>query len=337
MSFFPGKDPAAGDKFQCDAIKALIVPRTADLGDGFTVRRALPSAQSRMVGPFVFFDHFGPTVFRVRQRPRRAAASAYRARHRDLSVRRRDHAPRQPRHRRADPARRGQLDDRRARHRAFRTHRHRNAAPRATACTACRCGWRCPPAQEEMAPAFAHHAVDEFPMVRDNGKTVRVVVGSLYGARSPVATTSRDAVRRRACSRPAARLPLDADHEERAIYVLDGEIDIAGDKFGAEPPAGVQARRHDHHPRADRRAFRRSVGGEPMDGPRHIWWNFVSSRKERIEQAKAEWTAGHFQQGAGRRDRVHPAAGEIGPVRVRHGTNGSPARCRARDSACSFV
>ena len=63
MSFFPGQDPAAGNKYQCDALKAVIVPRTADLGDGFTVRRALPSAQSRMVGPFVFFDHFGPTVF----------------------------------------------------------------------------------------------------------------------------------------------------------------------------------------------------------------------------------------------------------------------------------
>src|SRR4029078_591123 len=64
MSFFPGKDPAPGDKYQCDALKAVIVRSTADLGDGFTVRRALPSAQSRMVGPFVFFDHFGPTVFR---------------------------------------------------------------------------------------------------------------------------------------------------------------------------------------------------------------------------------------------------------------------------------
>ena len=64
MSFFPGKDPAAGDKYQCDAIKTVIVPRTADLGDGFMVRRALPSIQSRMVGPFVFFDHFGPTVFK---------------------------------------------------------------------------------------------------------------------------------------------------------------------------------------------------------------------------------------------------------------------------------
>ena len=65
MSFFPGKDPVAGDQYQCDAIKTVIVPRTADLGDGFTVRRALPSVQSRMVGPFVFFDHFGPTVFRA--------------------------------------------------------------------------------------------------------------------------------------------------------------------------------------------------------------------------------------------------------------------------------
>src|SRR6201991_549799 len=62
MSFFPGQDPAAGNKFQCNAIKTVVVPRTADLGDGFTVRRALPSIQSRMVGPFVFFDHFGPTV-----------------------------------------------------------------------------------------------------------------------------------------------------------------------------------------------------------------------------------------------------------------------------------
>src|SRR6195952_4789301 len=64
MSFFPGKDPSAGDKFQCDAIKAMVVPRTADLGDGFTVRRALPSAQRRMVGPFVFFDQMGPALLR---------------------------------------------------------------------------------------------------------------------------------------------------------------------------------------------------------------------------------------------------------------------------------
>src|SRR5271167_1081556 len=65
MSFFPGKDPAAGDAFSCDAIANVIVPRTVDLGDGFTVRRALPSARTRMVGPFIFFDHFGPAEFRA--------------------------------------------------------------------------------------------------------------------------------------------------------------------------------------------------------------------------------------------------------------------------------
>ena len=64
MSFFPGKDPAAGDTYQCDAIAQVIVPRTVDLGD-FAVRRALPSARTRMVGPFIFFDHFGPAEFRA--------------------------------------------------------------------------------------------------------------------------------------------------------------------------------------------------------------------------------------------------------------------------------
>jgi redox-sensitive bicupin YhaK (pirin superfamily) len=90
-----------------------------------------------------------------------------------------------------------------------------------------------------------------------------------------------------------SRLPLDADHEERAIYVLDGAVDISGDKF--EPgrllvfkpgdPVTIAAVADAHFV---------ILGGAPMDGLRHIWWNFVSSRKERIEQAKAEWKAGHF-------------------------------------------
>src|SRR5476651_174633 len=65
MSFFPGKDPEAGDAYSCAAIAHVVVPRTVDLGDGFTVRRALPSARSRMVGPFIFFDHFGPAEFKA--------------------------------------------------------------------------------------------------------------------------------------------------------------------------------------------------------------------------------------------------------------------------------
>jgi redox-sensitive bicupin YhaK (pirin superfamily) len=151
-----------------------------------------------------------------------------------------------------------------------------------------------PAAQEEMAPDFAHYAVEQFPMVRDNGKTVRMVVGSAYGARSPVKTTS-ETLFADVHLKAGSSLPLDADHEERAIYLLDGEVDIAGDKFGGDrllvfkpgDKITIRALSDTHFT---------IFGGEPMDGPRHIWWNFVSSRKDRIEQAKAEWAAGHFQK-----------------------------------------
>jgi redox-sensitive bicupin YhaK (pirin superfamily) len=149
-----------------------------------------------------------------------------------------------------------------------------------------------PAAKEEMDPAFAHHGVGDFPMVRDNGKSVRIVLGSTYGERSPVATTSATLF---ADVRLAAgsALPLDADHAERAIYLLDGALDIAGDRF--EPGRLLVFKPGD---RITIRALADShfavFGGEPLDGPRHIWWNFVSSRKDRIEQAKADWKAGYF-------------------------------------------
>jgi redox-sensitive bicupin YhaK (pirin superfamily) len=149
-----------------------------------------------------------------------------------------------------------------------------------------------PAAKEEMEPGFAHHEIDEFPIVRDDGKFVRVVVGSLYGETSPV-PTAHETIFANALLRAGASLPLDADHEERAIYVVDGSIDIAGDKFESgrllvfKPGDKITIT-------AVSDAHFVIVGGAPMDGPRHIWWTFVSSRKERIEQAKAEWKAGHF-------------------------------------------
>ena len=293
MSFFPGKDPAAGDKFQCDAIKALIVPRTADLGDGFTVRRALPSAQSRMVGPFVFFDHFGPTVFRagngmdVRPHPHIGLATVTYLF--DGEIMHRDSlgtaAPIRPGEVNWMTAGRGIVHSERTapERRVGEDHLH-----------GLQCWVALPAGQEEMAPAFAHHGVDDFPMVRDNGQTVRIMVGHAYGQRSPVKTTS-DTLFADAHLKAGSILPLDADHEERAIYVLRGEVDIAGDTFGTDrllvfkPGDRITIR-------AITDAHFTVFGGATMDGPRHIWWNFVSSRKDRIEQAKAEWSAGHFQK-----------------------------------------
>jgi redox-sensitive bicupin YhaK (pirin superfamily) len=293
MSFFPGQDPSAGDKYQCEAIKAVIVPRTADLGDGFTVKRALPSVQSRMVGPFVFFDHFGPAVFKsgkgldVRPHPHIGLATVTYLF--DGEIMHRDSlgtaAPILPGEVNWMTAGRGIVH-------SERTGPERRAT--GDSLHGLQMWVALPAEREEMAPAFAHHAVAEFPMVRDNGASVRVVVGSAYGASSPVATSS-ETLFADVHLKAGSALPLDAGYEERAIYLLVGEIDIAGDRFGPgrllvfKPGDRITVRAiGDTHLAV--------FGGAAMDGPRHIWWNFVSSRKERIEQAKADWAAGHFQK-----------------------------------------
>ncbi|MGA2565469.1 MAG: pirin family protein [Pseudolabrys sp.] len=291
MSFFPGKDPQAGDNYACAAIAQVVVPRTVDLGDGFTVRRALPSARSRMVGPFIFFDHFGPAEFRagngldVRPHPHIGLATVTYLF--DGEIMHRDSlgtaAPIKPGEINLMTAGRGIV------------HSERTGAELRAAggpIHGLQMWVALPEAKEEMAPAFAHHEVDEFPLIMDDGKVVRVVIGSLYGERSPVPTV-HETMFANIALRAGATLPLDADHEERALYVIDGAIDIAGDKF--EPGRLLVFKPGDRVTvKALTDAHLVICGGAPMDGPRHIWWNFVSSRKERIEQAKVEWAAGHF-------------------------------------------
>jgi redox-sensitive bicupin YhaK (pirin superfamily) len=293
MSFFPAKDPAAGDKYSCDALANVVVPRTVDLGDGFSVRRALPSARTRMVGPFIFFDHFGPAEFRagagldVRPHPHIGLATVTylfdgEIVHRDslgtaLAIK--------PGEVNWMTAGRGIV------------HSERTGAEKRVTSSpihGLQMWVALPKAHEEMAPGFAHHETAEFPVVAENGKTVRVVVGSAYGAKSPVPVV-HETLFADVHLKAGSVLPLDADHEERAVYVIAGELDIAGDRFPSgqllvfKPGDAVTiAAANDSHFVI--------CGGAPMDGPRHIWWNFVSSSKDRIEQAKADWTAGHFQK-----------------------------------------
>jgi redox-sensitive bicupin YhaK (pirin superfamily) len=290
MSFFPGKDPAAGDSYQCNAIAQVIVPRTVDLGD-FAVRRALPSARTRMVGPFIFFDHFGPAEFRagngldVRPHPHIGLATVTylfdgEIMHRDslgtaVAIR--------PGEVNWMTAGRGIVHSERT-----RPERRIDGEP----IHGLQMWVALPAAKEEMEAGFAHHATAEFPIVNDKGKNMRVVIGSLYGAASPVPTVHAT-IFGDVHLKTGATLPLDADHEERAVYIIDGALDISGDKFEAGrllvfrpgDTVTITAATDSHFV---------IVGGAPMDGPRHIWWNFVSSRRERIEQAKAEWKAGHF-------------------------------------------
>jgi len=291
MSFFPGKDPQAGDAYACDALAQVIAPRTVDLGDGFSVRRALPSARTRMVGPFVFFDHFGPAEFRggngldVRPHPHIGLATVTYLF--DGEIMHRDSlgtaVPIRPGEVNWMTAGRGIVHSERTRPERRVDHEPIHGLQMWVAL---------PSAKEEMEAGFAHHTTEEFPLVNDNGKQVRVVVGSLYGAASPVPTV-HETVFGDVHLAAGHTLPLDADHEERALYMVDGTIDISGDRFERgqllvfKPGDTVTIK-------ATSDAHFAILGGAPMDGPRHIWWNFVSSRKERIEQAKADWTAGHF-------------------------------------------
>jgi redox-sensitive bicupin YhaK (pirin superfamily) len=149
-----------------------------------------------------------------------------------------------------------------------------------------------PAGDEEIDASFAHVGASELPVVDDGGKRVRVVAGSAFGARSPV-PTSHETLFADATLRAGSTMPFDAATEERALYVVDGEIDIAGDRFASgrllifRPSDAITVTAA-----SDARIV--LVGGAAMDGPRHIWWNFVSSRKDRIEQAKADWKAGRF-------------------------------------------
>jgi len=315
MSFFRGKDPEAGNSWQCDAIARVIVPRTVDLGD-FAVRRALPSAQSRMVGPFIFFDHFGPAEFRagagidVRPHPHIGLATVTYLF--DGEIMHRDSL--------------GTLAAIRPGEVNWMTagkgiaHSERTAPERrggGEPIHGLQMWVALPAAKEEMDPGFVHHAVSEFPVVSDEGKTVRVVAGSLYGARSPLKATS-ETIFADATLAPGASLPVDAGHEERAIYVVSGEIEVMGDRF--TPQQLLVLRPGDAITlTAVGEAHVVLLGGEPMDGPRHIWWNFVSSRRERIEQAKEQWRTGRFDPVPGDTEEFIPLPEPGNPVQTMEG------------------
>jgi redox-sensitive bicupin YhaK (pirin superfamily) len=290
MSFFPGKDPAPGDVRATDAVAQVIVPRTVDLG-GFQVHRALPSGHSRMVGPFIFFDHFGPAVFRagdgvdVRPHPHIGLSTVTYLF--DGEIVHRDSLGT------ALPIRPGAVNWMTAGRGIVHSERtaadHRDGGEPLHGLQL----WvALPLADEETAPAFAHTAATDIPELNDNGLKLRVIAGTVHGLRSPVVTSS-DTVFAEARLKAGTVLPIDADYEERAVYVIAGEIEIGGDRHGPERLLVLRP--------GDRIAVRAAtdahiivVGGAAMDGPRHIWWNFVSSRKERIEAAKAEWKAGRF-------------------------------------------
>ena len=291
MSWQPASDPALGDAPSCDALDLVIVPRVRDLGDGFNVRRALPHGRRQMVGPFIFFDHFGPVQFiagkgmDVRPHPHIGLATVTylfdgHIMHRDSEGHVQEIMP-------------GAMNLMTAGRGIAHSERTPDVERAAGQSMLGLQSWIALPAgREEIDPSFQHFGATQLPVVRDTGITARVIAGAAFGTTSPVEMVSPWFYVEVALDAGHAA-PLDADHEERAIYLVDGEVEIAGDRF--EGPRLLIFRPGDRITvRATTPARMMFLGGTALEGPRHIWWNFVSSSRERIEQAKADWRAGHF-------------------------------------------
>ena len=268
----------------------LIAPRTHDLG-GFLVRRAVPTLQARSVGPFVFVDHMGPALFEpgrgidVRPHPHIGLATvtylwAGALRHRDTLGSVQDILP-------------GDVNWMTA-GRGIAHSERTPPDPRASghAVHGMQTWVALPKSDEEVAPSFHHHAASSLPHREHAGARLRVIAGRGFGMESPVkvfADTFNVAVDLAA----DAELAIEAEAVERALYVLEGQAQLDGcdipDKHLLVLDRGAR-----HVLRANTPLKAMLFGGEPLDAPRHMWWNFVSSSRERIEQAKVDWDSGAF-------------------------------------------
>ena len=273
------------------APELVLEPPIRDLGDGFQVRRALPSARRRLVGPFVFLDQMGPVAFRegqaldVRPHPHIGLATVTylfegEILHRDsLGTMK----PIQPGAVNWMTAGRGIVHSERT------PPERRRAGERLYGLQA----WvALPKASEEGEPGFVHVPADRLPLIEDRGVRARLIVGSLAGVTAPVEVFS-PLFYADVSLAAGARFVLDDEHAERAAYLVEGGVSVAGSDYAAGRllifPAGGAVVLE-----ATSAVRLMVLGGAPMDGPRHIWWNFVSSSKERLEQAKAEWRAQRF-------------------------------------------
>ena len=271
-------------------IAALLKPHSKDLG-GFEVQRLLPSVEAQMVGPFIFFDHFGPASFApgrgvdVRPHPHIGLATVTylmegAMTHRDSlgSVQRIEpgdvnwmtagagivHSERTP------------PEDRASGHRLHGLQT-----------------WvALPKAHEQSEPSFTHYAAASLPKIVLPGVAMRLIAGTAFGQRSPASTFSPMFYVAAEMDAGSA-FDLYPEHEQRGVYVIDGELEIAGESVPAHHMAVLR-------PWTTVRIEARSrvvlvlLGGSKLDGERLIWWNFVASSKELIDSASARWRARSF-------------------------------------------
>ncbi|MEP3280295.1 MAG: pirin family protein [Stappiaceae bacterium] len=294
MSWNPSLEPQCPSTVNPDAIETIIIPRARDIG-GFEVRRALPSAKRKMVGPFVFFDQAGPAEFLtnqgidVRPHPHIGLATVtylYKGefQHRDSLGTNQMIFP-------------GEVNWMIAGNGVSHSERTSAETRKSPSSLFGIQTWvALPESAEETEAGFEHHGKDALPLIEGEGKQVRLIIGHAWGERAPTKTFSEmfyaDAV-----LDAGAVLPLPDDHEDRGLYVVEGSITVAGDQFEAgkmmvfRPGDAISVQAGPAGARL------MALGGETLNGPRHLWWNFVASSREKIEAAKEAWAAGDWEHG----------------------------------------
>jgi len=269
----------------------VIHPRRRNLG-AFEVGRVLPHGSRHMVGPFIFFDHLGPVELPsglareadVRPHPHIGLATvtylfAGEIMHRDSLDN-------------EQPIRPGEVNWMTAGRGITHSERFERARREGGPMHAIQAWVALPDRAEETAPTFAHHAGDDLPLHEEHGVWLRLLAGKAYGMHAAVKTHSPLYYAHVALEREA-RLELPGEYPERAVYLVAGAVTVAGRTLAPaemavlEGPEAVALR-------ASSPSLLMLLGGEPV-GPRYIEWNFVSSSRERIEQAKADWRAGRMK------------------------------------------
>lgn len=294
MSWNPALDPHCPIGDEVDVIDTLIVPRARDIG-GFEVRRALPAPRQQMVGPFIFFDQMGPAELLpsrgldVRPHPHIGLATIsylYRGRmhHRDSLGTDSWIEP-------------GAVNWMVAGHGITHSERTDDATQTDPMPFFGIQTWVALPEAQEDAPArFEHQPASALPLLEAEGKTVRLILGSAYGETAPVSTFSEmfyaDAV-----LGPNAGLPLPDNHEDRGVYIVEGEVRVAGQSFGAGQMMVFRPGDRVSLHAGENGARIMLLGGATLEGPRYIWWNFVASSRDRIDAAKEAWRAGDWAHG----------------------------------------
>ena len=294
MSWNPNLHSATPEAGKPDDIETVIIPRARDLG-GFEVRRALPAPDRQMVGPFIFFDQAGPAEFLtgqgidVRPHPHIGLGTVTYLYEGEF-----EHRDSLGTHQMIYPGEVNWMV-------AGRGVTHSERTSEATRLGESRLfgiqTWvALPEDHEERAAGFEHHSETALPFLEAEGKQVRLIMGRAWGETAPVSTFS-DMFYADIVLEAGALLPLPNDHEDRGVYITQGSIEVAGEGFEAgrmmvfRPGDAITLRAGEQGARL------MALGGETLNGPRHIWWNFVASSREKIDEAKEAWAAGDWENG----------------------------------------